>query len=92
MQRAPVLRAYLGAGIIVDNFAGGGGVSEAFVRALGRSPDHAVNHDEEALAMHARNHPETQHHVADVWDIDPAKLCAGRRVAAVAHVEDPHGR
>jgi DNA (cytosine-5)-methyltransferase 1 len=82
VTRAPVIRTLLGDGIVVDNFAGGGGVSEGFARALGRAPHHAINHDEEALAMHAVNHPETQHHVADVWDVNPAALCGGRRVAA----------
>jgi DNA (cytosine-5)-methyltransferase 1 len=54
MTRNPIIRAYLGKrGKVVDNFAGGGGVSEAFERALGRSPDHAINHDPEALTMHA---------------------------------------
>jgi hypothetical protein len=43
-RRPPIIRAYLGDhDVIVDNFAGGGGVSEAFKRALGRTPDHAIN-------------------------------------------------
>jgi DNA (cytosine-5)-methyltransferase 1 len=71
-----------GDGIIADNFAGGGGVSEGFRRALGRSPTDAINHNPKALAVHEINHPDTRHHVADVWDINPAELCAGRQVAA----------
>lgn len=83
MTRPPIVRTWVGPDdIIFDNFAGGGGVSEAFLRAIGRSPDHAINHDEEALAMHAANHPETQHHCESVWKVDPVKLCAGRRCAA----------
>jgi DNA (cytosine-5)-methyltransferase 1 len=45
--------------LIVDNFAGGGGASTGIEMALGRSPDIAINHDEEALAMHQANHPDT---------------------------------
>jgi DNA (cytosine-5)-methyltransferase 1 len=81
--RPPVIRAYLGSeDVIVDSFAGGGGVSEAFRRALGRSPDHAINHDPEALTMHAANHPETAHHCGDIWGYKPRDLVGDRRVAA----------
>lgn len=82
MTRPPVLRLCLDDGIITDNFAGLGGVSEGFRRALGRSPTHAINHNAEALAAHEVNHPDTQHHVADVWDIDPTELCRGHEVSA----------
>ena len=82
-RRPPIIRAYLGDhDVIVDNFAGGGGVSEAFKRALGRPPDHAINHDAEALAMHAANHPETRHHCGNIWDYKPRELVGKRRVAA----------
>jgi DNA (cytosine-5)-methyltransferase 1 len=60
--------------IIVDNFAGGGGASVGIELALGRSPDHAINHDQHALGMHRINHPQTVHHCEDVFDIDPAAL------------------
>jgi DNA (cytosine-5)-methyltransferase 1 len=83
VTRAPIIRAWAGtADVIADNFAGGGGVSEGFKRALGRAPDHAINHDAEALAMHAVNHPETQHHEASVWDVDPSELIGRDRVLA----------
>ena len=39
--------------LVVDSFAGGGGASLGIELALGRSPDIAINHDAEALAMHA---------------------------------------
>ena len=29
--------------------------------ALGRSPDIAINHDDDALSMHEANHPTTRH-------------------------------
>lgn len=42
-------------GIVADNFAGGGGTSKGIELALGRSPDFAINHDPEAIAMHRAN-------------------------------------
>lgn len=66
--------------LIVDNFAGGGGASLGIELALGRSPDIAVNHDAEAVAMHEANHPETRHLCGDVWDYDPIAVCEGRPV------------
>lgn len=66
--------------LIVDNFAGGGGASLGIGMALGRSPDIAINHDPEAIAMHAANHPETKHYCEDVWHVDPVEACAGRPV------------
>lgn len=58
-------------GIIVDNFAGGGGASTGIERALRRQVDVAVNHDPEAVAMHAANHPGTRHLCQSVWAVDP---------------------
>ncbi len=58
-------------GIIVDNFAGGGGASTGIEAATGRDIDVAINHDEEAIAMHAANHPRTRHHCQSIWSIDP---------------------
>jgi DNA (cytosine-5)-methyltransferase 1 len=66
--------------IIVDNFAGGGGASTGIEMALGRSPDIAVNHDPEAVAMHAANHPVTRHFCESVWTVDPVEACGGRPV------------
>jgi len=57
--------------LIIDNFAGGGGASTGIELALGRSPDVAINHDAEALAMHEANHPWTRHYQSDVFEIDP---------------------
>ncbi len=66
--------------IILDSFAGGGGASTGIELALGRSPDLAINHDAEAIAMHAANHPATEHHRASVWDVDPRVAVRGRPV------------
>lgn len=83
MTRNPIVRTWVGPDhVIADNFAGGGGVSEAFLRAIGRAPDHAINHDPEALAMHKANHPETEHHCESVWQIDPKQLVGDKECAA----------
>ncbi len=66
--------------IIVDSFAGGGGASLGITWALGRHPDIAINHDAEAVALHAANHPDSTHYREDVWKVDPVKACAGRPV------------
>lgn len=66
--------------IIVDSFAGGGGASLGIEMALGRGPDVAINHDAEAIAMHARNHPHARHYREDVWKVDPVEACGGRPV------------
>lgn len=61
----------LGSELIVDNFAGGGGASTGIEMAFGRAVDIAINHDGEALAMHAANHETTKHYREDVFAIHP---------------------
>ena len=68
-------------GLIIDNFAGGGGASTGIELALGRSPDYAINHDPEALAMHEANHPDAVHLCESVWDVNIAETVAGRHVS-----------
>lgn len=80
MSRPPFVRIHCD-DIVVDNFAGGGGASLGIEWAIGRSPDYAVNHDAEAIAMHEENHPNTIHLHSDVWEVDPVKIANGRRVA-----------
>lgn len=63
--------------LIVDNFAGGGGASTGIEMAIGRSVDIAINHDENAIAMHETNHPETLHYCESVFDIDPVAATSG---------------
>jgi DNA (cytosine-5)-methyltransferase 1 len=81
VTRPPVIRAFLGDEVIADSFAGGGGVSTGIEMALGRSPDLAVNHDPEAIAMHRANHPTTEHRIESVWQVDPRTACHGKPVA-----------
>lgn len=66
--------------LIVDLFAGGGGLSTACEQALGRSPDIAINHNDDALSMHRANHPQTRHFVADVFEVCPRGATQGRPV------------
>lgn len=66
--------------MIIDSFAGGGGASTGIHMALGRSPDIAINHSADALALHAANHPDTLHLDSNIWDVDPRSVTKGRRV------------
>jgi DNA (cytosine-5)-methyltransferase 1 len=69
--------------IIADNFAGGGGASEAIRLAYGRDPDVAINHNGEALCMHHANHPTTKHYREDVFLINPTLVTGNQTVAGV---------
>jgi DNA (cytosine-5)-methyltransferase 1 len=73
----------LGDELIIDNFAGGGGTSTGLEAAFGRPVDIAINHDPEALAMHAMNHPHTKHLCESVWDVDPIKVTNNQPVGLV---------
>lgn len=66
--------------IIVDLFAGGGGMSTAIEQALGRHVDIAINHDSDAISMHEANHPQTEHYCADVFEVCPREATRGRPV------------
>lgn len=61
----------LGHELAIDNFAGGGGASTGIAMGLGREVDVAINHDGEALAMHAANHPTAAHYTEDVFAVHP---------------------
>lgn len=69
--------------LIIDNFAGGGGTSTGLERAFGRPVDIAINHNAEALAMHAANHPHTLHLCESVFDVDPIKVTRNQPVGLV---------
>lgn len=68
-------------GLIVDNFAGGGGASTGIEAALGRAVDIAINHDEQAIRMHEVNHPGTKHIRNNIWQIDPIDATEGKPVS-----------
>ncbi len=67
-------------GLVIDNFAGGGGASLGIERALGRL-DIAINHDAEAITMHRANHPATKHFEQNIWQVDPLDATGGRPCA-----------
>lgn len=77
--------------LVVDLFAGGGGASTGIEQAIGRHVDIAINHDPEAVSLHQANHPQTEHHVSNVWEVDPRVVTGGRRRQAAAHC-DGEGR
>ena len=66
--------------IVVDLFAGGGGASTGIEAALGVSIDEAINHNPEAIAMHKANHHGTNHHIEDVFKVEPMEVTRGRPV------------
>lgn len=80
MNRPPELRLQL-EGLIVDCFAGGGGASTGIEMACGRSPDIAINHDPQAVAMHKLNHPATKHFCENITELAPRKVTGGKHVA-----------
>ena len=65
--------------LVVDLFAGGGGMSCAIEQA-GFPVDVAINHNAEAIAMHTVNHPGTKHYVSDIFEVDPREATRGRAV------------
>lgn len=79
------MKNLFGPEITLDAFAGGGGAStgiEAAYKAMGfpEVVDIAVNHDEDALSMHAANHPKTLHVREDIFKTNIRKLVGKRNV------------
>ncbi|MBB3192088.1 DNA cytosine methyltransferase [Halomonas cerina] len=66
--------------INVDLFAGGGGASTGLEMGLNRPVHVAINHDADAISMHQVNHPGAEHHLSDVYEVDPVAACKGRPV------------
>jgi DNA (cytosine-5)-methyltransferase 1 len=66
--------------MIIDSFAGGGGASTGIEMALGRSPDIAINHNADALALHEANHPQTLHLSENVYKVDVLQYLKGRHI------------
>jgi DNA (cytosine-5)-methyltransferase 1 len=67
--------------LTVVGFAGGGGSSVAIKLALGVDPDLAMNHWLTAVLAHQRHFPQTEHHCADIFDVDPVSWRPGERIA-----------
>lgn len=67
-------------GLVIDNFAGGGGASTGIELGLGRPVDIAINHSPEAVAMHTTNHPHTRHFCESVWEVNPRAIAGDHPV------------
>lgn len=67
-------------GIDVDMFAGGGGASSGILAATGKSPEIAINHNDNALSMHEANHPETMHILENIWKVAIDDYTDGRQI------------
>ena len=78
MIRQPEIRLFKDEAC-ADLFAGGGRTSTGIEAVLGRSPDVAINHDRNALAMHKANHPATHHLREDMRDVDPVSALGGKK-------------
>jgi len=65
----------------VVGFAGGGGSSVAVRLALNCDPDLAMNHWMVAISAHQRHFPGTDHHCADIFDVDPREFRPGERIS-----------
>ena len=79
-MRTPQFILPLSSELVIDLFAGGGGASTGIEQAIGRHVDIAVNHDPAAVSLHQANHPQTQHFVSDVFEVDPLAVTDGRPV------------
>ncbi len=73
----PFLGGQLPGELIVDLFAGGGGASHGIEKAVGRSPDIAINHDAAAIRMHEANHPATRHLCENIYSVSPRAVTDG---------------
>lgn len=61
-------------------FCGGGGADTGIEQATGYPVDIAIDHDPEAIGMHAANHPQTVHFKEDVFAVHPLIATHGRPV------------
>lgn len=79
--------------LVVDNFAGDGGVSTGIEEAIGLSVDIAINHTHNAIAMHKGNYPTTRPSCEDVVDNNAKKRIQGKllKLAIFPHGYFPKG-
>lgn len=78
--RAGTLPTAKNAELVVDLFCGGGGASVGIEAAIGSAVDIAINHSEDAIFYHEKNHPATTHYQTDVFDVHPLGVTRGRPV------------
>jgi hypothetical protein len=79
--RADSMRPLRGREISIDLFCGGGGASLGIEAAIGAPVDEAINHSLKAIHYHEQNHPATNHHSTDVFDVHPLAENTMRRIA-----------
>lgn len=68
----------LSAKLVIVLFAGSGGSCTGIEQAIGRHVDIAVNHNDDAISCHAKNHPQTRHYREDVRLLSPRVLTGGQ--------------
>src|SRR3546814_1149986 len=61
-------------------FCGAGGTSEGLTKAIGEGPAFAVNHNPDAIGVHAVNHPSTIHLESDVFAADPESYLSEKNI------------
>ena len=77
--------------IFVDLFCGAGGVTTGIEQATGPDGEKlahviaCVNHDEEAIASHRANHPESLHFTEDIRTLDLSGIRKAVEVARIMH-------
>lgn len=69
-------------GLVGDFFCGAGGASVG-IEEFGVKVDFAVNHDQTAIKLHSRNHPETYHMTEDIFTSEVERFVAGRKVSLI---------
>lgn len=82
-MRNPQFILNLAAKLVIVFFAGAGGSCTGVEAAIERHVDYAVNHSDNALSCHRANHPQTQHLVENVWQVDPRRLTGGQRAGYI---------
>lgn len=70
----------LSAKLVIVLFAGSGGSCTGIEQAIGRHVDIAVNHNDDAISCHQKNHPQSRHYREDVRRLTPRVLTEGRPV------------
>src|SRR3546814_20064185 len=66
--------------VAVDLLCGAGGTSEGLTKAIGEGPAFAVNHNPDAIGVHAVNHPSTIHLESDVFAADPESYLSEKNI------------
>lgn len=90
VQAAPRLERPRHEAVYVDLFCGAGGSTTGALGAIRRMFQRegavrciVVNHDPQAIATHAHNHPEAEHHDCDIETLDPASVLQGETITVL---------